>query len=212
MKNILKNYTKFYKKNIKNKHIICTIVCIFIFFIFLISNIMDISKANENIQYVKLSYIETLKENLFLCFIIIFAGITPYCFLSALGFSAIYNVAIQIAIMYVSSGNIFMLVIYCLISIIISIAYSLCIATGIYYCTLSSKKFSYSQKKGFNFNDFKASIYKLRKDEEKLKLYEEKKIKEAEKIEKLNVKVPYLNLAISFSISVVILAITSLII
>lgn len=212
MKNILKNYIKFYKENLRKKHVVCTVISILIFIIFLVSNIMDLSKINETIEYTKVPYFTNLKENLLLSFIIIFAGITPYCFLSVLGFSGIYNIALKVAYMYVSSGNILLLIVNCLVSIIIAISYSLCIASGIHYCVLSSKKFTYSQKKGFNFKDFKASLYRLRKDEEKLRLYEEEKVKQAQKIEKLNVKVPYLNLAISFIISTVMLVITSIII
>jgi len=212
MKNILKNYIKFYKENLRKKHVVCTVISILIFIIFLFSNIMDLSKINETIEYTKVPYFTNLKENLLLIFIIIFAGITPYCFLSVLGFSGIYNIALKVAYMYVSSGNILLLIVNCLVSIIIAISYSLCIASGIHYCVLSSQKFTYSQKKGFNFKDFKASLYRLRKDEEKLRLYEEEKVKQAQKIEKLNVKVPYLNLAISFIISTVMLVITSIII
>ena len=147
-----------------------------------------------------------------LSFIIIFAGITPYCFLSVLGFSAMYNIASKVAEIYVVKGSMIGLILNCVICLIASIAYSLCIASGIYYCTLSSKKFTYTQKKGFKFVDLKLSIYKLRKNEKKIAEIEEKKIKDAEKTEKLNVKVPYINLAISLIIAIVLLALTNIVI
>ena len=76
-------------------------------------------------------------------------------------------------------------------AVIISIAYSLCISTGIHYCILSSKKFTYSQKKGFKFNDFKKAIYALKKNEKKVEELEQKNKIQLEKAEKLNVKIPY---------------------
>ena len=211
MKNVIKNYIQFYRKNLEKKHIICTIISIILFIIFLIVYIRKFSKL-QNINYNPVSYFTNLKEYILLSFIIIFAGITPYFFLSVLGFLSTYTIARKIAIMYVISNNLYMLIFYCIIAFVISFAYSLCIATGIYYCTLSSKKFTYSQKKGVNFNDLKISLYKLRKNEEKLKECEEKIEKKLKSIEKLNAKIPYLNLAISLSISVLILVFTTLII
>lgn len=208
MKNILKNYIDFYKKNLKKKHIISIIVCLVIFVIFLVADIKKYSGVELSIP--KASYLNNLSENAMLSFIIIFAGITPYCFLPVLGFSAMYNVASKVALIYVAKGSIVGLILNCVLVLICSIAYSLCISTGIHYCSLSSKKFTYSQKKGFKFSDLKLSIYKLRKNEKKIEELEEKKLRDYEKAEKLNVKIPYMNLAISLIISIVILALTGI--
>lgn len=210
MKEIFKQYIKFYKNNIKTKHIVCTIVSIIILIIFTVSDIYQYSNLSENVEYNKLSYLNSLKENAMLSFLIIFAGITPYCFLSVIGFSAIYNVAHKISVMYIISGSIIKLILLCIVAILVIISYSLCIASGIYYCILSSKRFSYSQKKGFGLNDFKTSIYKLRNKEDKVKELEEIKMKELQKNEKLNVNVPYINLTISYIISIIILIVTGI--
>ena len=166
MKKILKDYIEFYKKNLKKKHIVCTIISMLIFVIFLVSSIMDYSSV-EGINYTKTAYSNTFQENALLCSIV---------------------------------------------ALFIAIAYSLCIATGIHYCVLSAKKFNYSQKKGFKFNDFKMAIYKLRKEEKKLEELEKKNKIEMEKAEKLNVKVPYIKYVISFAISFIILTLTSIVI
>lgn len=212
MKKILKDYIEFYKKNIKKKHIVCTIISMIIFVIFLVSNIIDFS-GMEQINYAKNNtYLQAFQENALLSFIIIFAGITPYFFLSIVGFTAMYNISTKVALLYLSSNSAFTLIIYCIIAFAISVAYSLCIATGLHYCTLSSKKFTYSQKKGFKFSDLKMSIYKLRKNQKKIEELEQKNKIEMEKAEKLNVKVPYLKYVISFVISVIILTLTSIVI
>lgn len=211
MKKILKDYTEFYKKNLKKKHIICTIISMIIFVTFLVSNIIDLSII-EQINYTKEAYSQVFKENILLSFIIIFAGITPYFFLSIVGFTAMYNISTKVALMYLSSNSIINLIIYCFLAVIISIAYSLCISTGIHYCILSSKKFTYSQKKGFKFNDFKKAIYALRKNEKKVEELEQKNKIQLEEAEKLNVKIPYSKYTISLIITIIILAFTSLVI
>lgn len=208
MKNIIKNYIEFYKQNLKKKHLISIIVCLIVFVIFLIADIQEYSGIELSIP--KESYLDNLSENAMLSFIIIFAGITPYCFLSVLGFSAMYGIASKVALIYVVKGSLVGLILNCILVLIASVAYSLCIATGIHYCSLSSKKFTYSQKKGFKFSDLKLSIYKLRKNENKIEELEEKKKLDYEKAEKLNVKIPYMNLAISLIISIVILALTGI--
>jgi len=211
MKNILKNYIDFYKKNLKVKHIVCSIIAIIIFGIFLVSNIYEYSTI-ENLTYEKIGYFDAIKENTLLAFVIIFAGITPYFFLSVLGFVSMYSLANRIAIMYLFSKSIIFLIVLIMFSIICAIAYSLCIATGIYYCILSSKRFSYSQKKGFRFSDLKGYIYKLRRNEEKLKAYEENKKEEMKKVEKLNVKIPYINFIISLVFCLILISLVTIIV
>ena len=210
MKNIIKNYIEFYKQILKKKHVISIIVSLIVFVIFLIADIQKYSGVELSIP--KSSYLDNITEHAMLSFIIIFAGITPYCFLSVLGFSAMYSIASRVAVIYAVKGSMIGLILNCVLVLIASVAYSLCIATGIHYCSLSSKKFSYTQRKGFKFSDLKLSIYKLRKNEKKIEELEEKKRKDNEKAEKLNVKVPYINFAISLAISIVMLALTSIVI
>ena len=211
MKNIINNYWKFYKENLKVKHVVCTVIFVLLFVIFLVNNIADFSKLAE-LQYEKISYFDKLKENLLLSFVIIFAGITPYVFLSVLGFSVGYNVAVDIALEYVSSHNSLLLIVHCIIALVIAVSYSLSIATGIYYCTLSTRKRKYSQRKNYSFNDVKIAIYRLRKNEEKVQALENKKKEKKEKIDKLNVNVPYRYFFISYVITVIMLIVTTLVI
>jgi hypothetical protein len=208
--NVVKEYKDFYNKNIKKVHVICSILGIILFLIFLVAKINEISTLN--VVNSKVSYFGAVKENLMLTFIIIFAGITPYVFLPILGYLAIYDVALKVAYIYVIHKNIFYLIFLIILAVIAIVGYSLIIATGIYYCILSSKKFTYSQKKGFNFNDFKASIYKLRNNEKKLEEYEKKKQKKLKEIEKLNVKSPYRYFIISFVITNILLLFTTIVI
>ena len=212
MKDLLNKYIKFYKENIKKIHIVCIIISIILFILFLVSNIYKFENILSEITYEKITYIEAIKESLMLNFLIIFAGITPYCFLPIMGFSAIYILANKIAMMYILGSSVLKMIVLCILALLNIISYSLCIANGIYYCTISSKRFSYSQRKGFGFKDFKISIYKLRKNEQKVKEIEELKQKEIEKYEKLNVQVPYLNFTISYVISIFIIILTSIII
>ena len=211
MKKIIKNYFKFYKENLKAKHIVCTIVFVLLFIVLLVTNIANFSKL-EQIQYEKVLYFDKLKENLLLSFVIIFAGITPYVYLSVLGFCAVYNVAVDIAVEYASSHNALLLIVHCIVALVIAISYSLSIATGIYYCTLSTRKRKYSQRKNYSFNDVKIAIYRLRKNEEKVQALENKKKEKKEKIDKLNVNVPYRYFFISYVITVIMLIVTTLVI
>lgn len=198
VKKIMQNYKEFYHQKIKKIHIIITILSLFLFFIFLVTKIHEFSNLEITIN--KISYLEAAKENFMLTFLMIFAGITPYMFLSFLGLIAVYNVAIKLALLYVTGKSVIYFTLLCLIGIMMVLCYSFVMAVGMYYCTLSTKKFTYSQKKGFSFQDVKASVYKLRGNTKKIEEFEEKKKKEQEKIERLNVKVPYFHFFITFLI------------
>ena len=69
---------------------------------------------------------------------------------------------------------------------------SLCIAVGIYYCYLSSKKRKYYNKLGYTFDDIKASFYDLRKDQAKIDEFNKKRKEKIKENEKNNVKIPYI--------------------
>lgn len=207
---IIRNYIEFYNKNIKKIHILISFLAIILFIIFVVAKIHEFS-SGENV-YEKSTYFEQLKYNFMLSFLIIFAGITPFFFLSVIGVADIFANATKIAGSFALTHNVAVLVLGIILGIISVIVICLLIAVGIYYCTLSSKKFIYSQKKGFTLKEFKLSFYKLRKSEEKIKEMEEKIKKENLKAEKLNVKVPYLNFLITYIIANIILLITAIVI
>ena len=132
-----------------------------------------------------------LKEDALISFVIIFAGITPYCFLSVIGLIQILLNVQQYALRY-ALGNGFMLTSFLGILLQV-IGITLCVAVGLYYCRLSTKKRKYYNQSGFGMDDIKASIYDLRKDENKLKELQQKRGEKARKIQEANVKIPYFN-------------------
>ena len=208
-KAILKEYISFYNKNLKFKHIVSAILMVIVFAICLkISLSTTANLSAENIEELKQSQISffnaVIKEKIPLNFLIIFAGISPFLYISVIGIFSPYNLAISAATSYAINGNEFLVVIMCLGALIQIIGLSLSVATGMYYCSLSTKKYRYSQTISFGYKDVKKAIYEIRKDEKKVKQIDEEKRKKAEKREKLNVKVPYKMFVISFLIATII--------
>lgn len=210
---VFKDFITFYNENLRKKHIIVYVISLIIFFMFLamfISNI-DVTTSIEIIaQNAKQSsneynvFKEIIKQTIPAIFLTIFAGITPFVYLSVIGFYYPYILAGDIAHLFLmtsSNGNLIFMTAGAIIKIF---AMALAMVTGFYYCSISSKKFRYSQRKGFGLYNVKKQIYEIKNNEEKLKRLEEDKRKKDEKIEKLNVNVPYKNLGIAFIISSVI--------
>lgn len=193
MKNILEKYKSYYKENILKKHIIITIISIILLMIFFISNLYSIKSLNYSIEYTKEAFGKSFYNNLLFNGIVIFSGISPFVFLPLLGFTILYNEAISMANICILNGSKIYYVLIIFMGILKCISYSLVIATGIQYCIYSSRKYRYNQKKGYNINDFKISIYRLRKNEDKIKELQEKKSKSIEKYKKLDIKIPYRN-------------------
>ena len=213
-KSIINAYIKFYNKNLKKKHIIVSIIMLVLFFLaisLVLTNIDSLKEVLQNSQIVQNSFFTKLThEKIPLLAVIIFAGITPFFYLPVLGIGESYLLAFEIGYKYGVNGSVFTIVFGSLGAVIQIIAVSLCIATGIYYCTQGTKKFRYNQHIGFGLKDVKKSIYEIKKDEEKLKQLQEEEMKKAEKREKLNVKIPYINLIISFVIGTIVLIIGSI--
>lgn len=205
----IESYKKFYNENLKKKHIIIFVIMILIFFSML-SSFMNTPDSVKNEvfsnQIVVKPFLEKLiKEKIPLLAVIIFAGITPFFFLSVMGLMVSYTLAFETGYTYFTNTSIISAIIGSLGSIIQILAVSLSVATGIYYCIQSTKKFRYNQHMNFGLKDVKKAIYEIKKDEEKLNKLKEVEKKKAEKREKLNIKIPYTNLIISFVISAIIL-------
>lgn len=215
-KNLVKSYKKFYNENLKKKHIIIFVIMLIIFFIMLILFMNNLSSIENEIlgnQAVEKTFLQQLvKEKFALLGIIVLAGITPFFFLSVLGIFGSCTLALEICYAYLSSKSILLVIIGSIGCIIQIIAISLCVATGIYYCIQSTKKFRYNQHINFGLKDVKKAIYEIKKEEEKLKKLQEIQEKKAEDREKLNVKIPYINLVISFVISTIIITIGAIIV
>ena len=215
----LKDYFQFYNTKLKKKHIIVYVISLIIFFVFLsifISSIdvtKQFSKIAEEASKTQVGtniFIQILKDDIFTVFLVIFAGITPFVYLPAIGFIYPYILAGDIAGLFSSQGtvNLICTTLGCIIKIF---GIALAMVSGFEYCKHTTKKFRYSQSSNFGVLDVKRHYYEIKNDEENVKKIDEQKTKKQEKQEKLNVKVPYKMLLYSFVISSVILIIGTII-
>lgn len=217
--NILKiaeDYKKFYKENLKFKQLVITIIMTILFLIMLKYSMTKFENVDKNvlnkIVYSK-SFINILtKDKIMISFIVILSGITPFVFFPIIGILYSCNLANQIGSIYVISKSLSVLIIGSIGAIIQIIGLSLSISTGILFCIKSTKRFIYNEKRGFGLKDVKKYIYKIRNNEKKMQEFEKKEQKRFKKNEKYNVKINYMNLVISFCISIVILTIGTLIV
>lgn len=221
LKSILKGYFKFYKENLRRKHLILYIISLIMFFVviaYLISKINstpDIATLAENAKQLsqnsKSVFSLILTEKIPLVFMIIFAGIAPYFFIPVLGLGISYSLAVNIVTDFnvlTGKGSI---VLMCIGAIIELIGIALAVASGTYYCIISTKRWKYSRNQDYSMLDFKKNFYEAIKNEKKLKETKSKQAKKQEKNEKNNVKVPYMYLIISLVISILIVVIGTVI-
>ncbi len=216
----LKEILSFYNENLRKKHIILYIICLLVFFVIMTiylnnSNIEQEIKNNmavvntESQSSIKNILDAILVEKLPLTALITFAGITPFVFIPVLGVLNSYIFAVRIVrAFYISNVNPTILAIGCVIQLF---GYALAIATGIYYCSLSSKKFRYRQGNSYSFSDIKKKFYTITQNKKKLNEINKKMKQKIKNNEKLNVKVPYKMLVIVTVISFLIVTIGTLI-
>ena len=176
----------------------------------------SIEKLAQSSTQVQVSTIKDIfntifKQTLPSIFLVIFAGITPFVYLSFLGFGYPYVLALNIANTFLVNPHAYNIICMTIGAIIQIFAISLAMVSGFYYCGLSSKKFRYSQHKGFGLYDFKRQIYSIRNQTDKIEKLDDDKKRKDEKVEKLNVKVPYMSLFQVFIVSLVIAIIGTLI-
>ncbi len=204
----IKNYIEFYKKFIFKKHIICSAIFLILFITLLI---IEFNKDIQIENVIIPSFFNSLiRHKVYAGFVIIFAGIVPYFYMPILGFLFSSELVMSIISYYQMSSSIVGLILNILGGIIASLAYSYSMAVGLYYCSLSTKRFKYNQGKGFSFLDVKRSIANIRKNEDMIDKYNKEEKKRREKIEKFNVKIDYKNIAISFFVIVVLLFIANI--
>lgn len=214
IKTIIKEYLEFYQEKLKKTHIICFIICLILFFILLGSKMTQVDQLfSDGVaeKIVDVSYFSSLiKNKIPIIFVIILAGITPFVHLSALGFIVPYHLVMNICASYAIHHSVVGVIFMCVGAIIQLFAFSLAIATGFYYCKLTSKKYRYQQHSSLGIRDVKAAVYKLRKQDEKLEKLTQKEYEKSVKREELNVKIPYRFFAVSFVICSIILVLGTL--
>ena len=193
-KDIWGNLLSFYREHIIKLHIIFTIIT---FVIFIVTFVYTFSKIKSGDYIVAdsiqaKSLFELIKYNGFLSLVIIIAGITPFFYISAIGIAQGMALVDELALRYAfHSSFYFTSLIGGLIQIV---GIGLCIAVGLYYCKLSSKKYKYYHHSSFGMDDIKERFFDIRKDEKKLEKLKMKREEKARKIQEANIKIPYFNI------------------
>ncbi len=199
---IIEQLKKFYNENLKKKHIVISVISIILYTLTFISMMFSSSDMSLATDVTPTSLISQIRECLFLSFIIILAGITPYVPISIMGIMQAIIIVNDMVVRHIC-GISFMPTLY-IGGLIQIIFYSLCISIGLYYCKLSTKKNKYYHQSSFTFNDVKKQIYEIRKDDKKVEEINKKQEEKARKIQECNVKIPYLNFVILGAVSVII--------
>lgn len=192
-KDIKMEIIDFYNQRLKKMHIIILVISVLLYLISFYTSFSSIRNGNFSLAegVTAPGFISSLKENALLDLVIVIAGITPYCFLSIIGVAQAIMCVNNLAIRY-ALGSSFMPTLF-IGGLIQLIGVTLCIAVGLYYCRLSTKKNKYYHHSDFGMNDIKMQLYEIRKDEEKINSLNKKMEDKAKKIEECNVKIPLLN-------------------
>ena len=194
----------FYNQKIKKSHIIILVIMVILYAIFFFTTFSDIRAGNYNLPEgtVVQGFLDNVQQSAFLDFIIILAGITPYFYLSIIGVAKSVAINSYLGVRY-ALGASFMPTLF-IGGLIQIVAVALCVAVGLYYCRLTSKKNKYYHQSSFGFDDVKMQLYEIRKDEKKIEEMKKKKMEKAKKIEESNVKIPYLNFVLLFIVAFVV--------
>ena len=215
IKEFFKDYIEFFKTMLLKKQIVFFILILIVFGFFVITYITNLNNEDflSQIQQIKGDYVKPnvfsiiAKEKLPDTIIIILSGIAPYIYAPILGVLYGYQEAIHV-ISILSVPNASYNLLFMIIGAIIQfIGFSLATATGFTLCSYSTKRTKYAHKSEPTFLDFKKELYSLTNNKKKLKELEQKRKEKAKKIEKYNVKTPYIYVFTSFIISVVIVLI-----
>lgn len=206
----IQEFIEFYKENLRKKHIIVYVISLVIFFIFLAMFISSIDVQTsletviENTSEKANLFSTIIKQTIPSVFLIVFSGITPFIYLPVIGFLYPYILASDIAESFLMTTHSSSVIFMTLGGIIQIFGIALAMVAGFYYCSFSSKKFRYSQRSSFGMYNVKKQIYQIKKDEEKIAKLEEEKRKKDEKMESLNVQVPYKKLFVTFIVALLI--------
>lgn len=203
-KDFITNLKKFYFEHIKKLHVIMLVIMLVIFVITFISSIVSYNNGATSVSGTEAvnAFSKDLKNALGVSAVLIFAGITPYFYISVLGVAESIAMVSDMVLRY--AYHISFAPTLFIGGLIQIIGYSLCIAVGMYYCRLSSIKRKYYNQSSFTMDDVKEQFYSLKQDQKKLKEIENKKAEKQKEIQKSNVKIPYLNFVILGLVSFVI--------
>ncbi len=203
-KDITMDVLDFYNTKLKKMHIIFTVIAIVLYCIFFFSTFSSIRSGKFSIAegVVSQGFTAMVKDTILLDIVVIIAGITPYCFLSIIGLAQSIVIINNLAVRYAFGQS---LMLTCLVGGLLQvIGIALCVAIGIYYCRLSTKKNKYYHHSDFGMDDLKMQFYQIKKDEKKAKELERAKIEKNKKIEECNVKIPYFNFLVLGVVAIVI--------
>ncbi len=216
-------YYDFYKTEVYKKHLVIYVISLILFLLTLIYLFSIVNSTNEiseflnqvnrnNILNGKIANFKDIFTNkVLLNFILLLSGVTPYIYIPVIGIVYSSNLALNIVTLFNNIASNMNPTFMTIGSIVQIIGFSLTIAVGIYFCKISTKRFRYSQSANFTFNDIKKEYYQIKNNEEKLKKAIEAEEKRNEKLQKLNVKIPYKMLLITFILSSIFVIIGGLI-
>lgn len=202
-KDITMDVLDFYNTKLKKMHIIFTVIAIVLYCIFFFSTFSSIRSGNYSLGegVVSQGFTSMVKDTVLLDLVVIVAGITPYCFLSVIGLAQSVMIVNTLGVRY-ALGQSFMIT--CLIGGLLQvIGIALCVAVGVYYCRLATKKNKYYHHSDFGMDDLKMQFYQIKKDEKKTKELEKAKFEKDKKIQECNVKIPYFNFLVLGVVAVV---------
>lgn len=217
------DYYDFYKKELYKKHILLYVISLILFFIMLVYYIQSNNTTTELGEMIKseaqstalLGKVANFKgiftDKILVNFVLLLSGITPYIYIPVIGVLYSNSLALNIVTLFNNMASNMSPTFMTIGSIVQMFGIALTSAMGICFCKVSTKRFRYSQSVNFTLNDVKKEYYSIRKNEEKLEETLKKEEKRNQEIEKLNVRIPYKNIVISFIISSIIIIIGGLI-
>ena len=203
----LKEFYIFYKKEIKKTHIICFIISVIIFGI----SITSLLSSNENLGVINVldnvSRLSMVGEKILIIALIIVSGLAPFFFIPVIGVLMLpFNIAVSII-----NTNIIATVFLSFFVIIQLYFTSLAVAAGIYYCRCSTKKYRYDHSSNYGIDDLKQQLLEISKNKKRLENFKNKRLEKEEKRSKLNIKIKYKMLLITFILVAIPVALISLI-
>ena len=227
---IIPEMKKFYKQELKTKHMWNFVIALFIYFTLLIcfkTGVIDLQELantdiytevdtyteqpqvveqSNNIQQEK-SRFDAIKSQLGLVVVGMISGLTPYINIPVL-ITGIYPLIVAANI---STNSVIIILLMSLVILVEIYFITLLVAVGMYWCKMATKHFRYSQSSSFTFDDVRLQYNEAMKKEEKVEEIRKKMMERNEKIQALNVKINYKAIFIFGIIAALILSICTLI-
>lgn len=206
-KNIVE-FLKFYKVELRKTHIISYIISLIIFGLTVGALLTSSSTMDFTNIGTEISRINLIGEKTLIILLTIFSGVAPFFFIPIIGILLLpFNIAVNMF-----DSNILVTTFMSAFVIVQLFFTSLAVAAGIYYCRCSTKRYRYDHSTNYGIDDLKSQLLEISKNEKKIEAFRDKRIKKMEKREKLNIKIRYKMLLVSFIISIIPIIIISFII